>query len=137
MPPGPRCPSRSIGSMTDCVIGSGTSPLTAARSVAVARRALLVSGATETGTPGARPAPATGGGRLFHRPPQGVISRRATLDEAVFDLEAIDHEFLLFEDLATGSDAVVSRVEGGSYAVHYLDAWGTIASIPASKGLIR
>ena len=46
----------------------------------------------------------------------------ATLDEAVFDLEAMDHEFLLFQDLATGSDAVVSRVEGGSYAVQYLDA---------------
>jgi ribosome-associated translation inhibitor RaiA len=46
----------------------------------------------------------------------------ATLDEAVFDLEAMDHDFLLFQDLATGSDAVVSRVEGGSYAVQYLDA---------------
>ena len=56
----------------------------------------------------------------------------ATLDEAVFDLEAMDHEFLLFQDLATGSDAVVSRMEGGSYVVQYLDA---PAPEPAPEGV--
>ena len=56
----------------------------------------------------------------------------ATLDEAVFDLEAMDHEFLLFQDLATGSDAVVSRVEGGTYAVQYLAA---PAPAPAPEGV--
>ncbi len=45
----------------------------------------------------------------------------ATLDEAVFDLEAMDHDFLLFQDIATGADAVLSRNEGGSYSVQYVE----------------
>jgi ribosome-associated translation inhibitor RaiA len=44
----------------------------------------------------------------------------STVDEAVFDLESLDHDFFLFEDLASGQDALVERREGGSYALTYL-----------------
>lgn len=43
-----------------------------------------------------------------------------TLDEAVFDLEAMDFDFCLFHDLASGQDAVVHRAEGGTYVVRYV-----------------
>jgi ribosome-associated translation inhibitor RaiA len=43
-----------------------------------------------------------------------------TIDEAVLDLEELDHDFHLFADLGTGQDAVVHRVAGGSYRVQYL-----------------
>lgn len=43
-----------------------------------------------------------------------------TLDEAVFDLEAMDFDFCLFHDLASGQDAVVRRTEGGAYVVRYV-----------------
>lgn len=61
----------------------------------------------------------------------------ATLDEAVFDLEAMDHEFLLFHDLATGSDAVVSRNDGGTYGVQYLDAPPTETSAPGGAAAVE
>lgn len=41
----------------------------------------------------------------------------STFDEAVFDLEALDLDFLLFVDLASGQDAVVYRRPRGTYAV--------------------
>ncbi len=43
-----------------------------------------------------------------------------TIDEAVFDLEAMDFDFCLFHDLASGRDAVVHREEGGGYVVRYV-----------------
>jgi ribosomal subunit interface protein len=39
-----------------------------------------------------------------------------TPDEAAFDMELLGHDFLLFTDLSTGSDAVVFRTDDG-YAV--------------------
>ena len=36
-------------------------------------------------------------------------------DEAVFDMEQLDYDFYLFCDLASGSDAIVERVDDGSY----------------------
>lgn len=44
----------------------------------------------------------------------------ATVDEAVFDLEAMDYDFFLFTELAGGDDALVDRREGGSYGLRYL-----------------
>ena len=35
-----------------------------------------------------------------------------TIDEAVFDLETLDHDFFLFRDERTGADAVVWRLDG-------------------------
>jgi hypothetical protein len=43
-----------------------------------------------------------------------------TVDEAVLDLEELDHDFHLFTDLGTGQDAVVHRLPGGSYQVQHL-----------------
>lgn len=64
----------------------------------------------------------------------------ATLDEAVFDLEAMDHDFLLFRDLATGQDAVVARTAGGTYTVQYVDGPlesstdpGTVAALDVDR----
>jgi len=36
-----------------------------------------------------------------------------TVDEAVFDLELLDHDFFLFRNAATGEDNVVARVDDG------------------------
>lgn len=45
----------------------------------------------------------------------------STIDEAVFDLEAMDHDFFVFTDLATGRDAIVHRLGGdGSYRLGYV-----------------
>lgn len=48
----------------------------------------------------------------------------STFDEAVFDLETLDLEFLLFTDLASGLDAVVHRRPRGTYAVRLAEAPG-------------
>lgn len=48
-------------------------------------------------------------------------SPRATVDEAIFDLEAMDLDFFLFTDLASGRDALVQRRPGGTYQLQYLD----------------
>jgi ribosome-associated translation inhibitor RaiA len=45
----------------------------------------------------------------------------ATIDEAIFDMEAMDYSFFLFTDLATGQEAVVTRGEGGVYTVQLQD----------------
>lgn len=42
----------------------------------------------------------------------------STLDEAIFDMESLDHDFFLFTDLATGQDAVVWRDAAG-YRVRF------------------
>jgi len=38
-----------------------------------------------------------------------------TPDEAIFDMDQLDYDFYLFCDLASGSDAVIERLEVGSY----------------------
>lgn len=38
-----------------------------------------------------------------------------TPDEAIFDMEQLDHDFYLFRDLTSGGDAVVARQENGNY----------------------
>ena len=59
-------------------------------------------------------APAHAAARAEREPPERPVVRRrtlspaeSTLDEAVFDLEMLDGEFLLFRELGTGADAVV------------------------------
>ena len=42
-------------------------------------------------------------------------------DEAVFDLEALDHDFHLFRELATGQDSCLTRVEPGRYRLQQVD----------------
>jgi ribosome-associated translation inhibitor RaiA len=43
----------------------------------------------------------------------------ATIDEAVFDLESMDYDFLLFTELGSGLDALVERAENGRYGVAF------------------
>lgn len=59
----------------------------------------------------------------FDRPPEErELVRRKTFaidalspDEAIFDMEQLDHEFYLFVDLASDQDALLERVDHGSY----------------------
>jgi len=44
----------------------------------------------------------------------------ATVDEAVWDLESLDHDFHMFRELATGQDSILSRVGDGSYRLQQL-----------------
>jgi ribosome-associated translation inhibitor RaiA len=46
--------------------------------------------------------------------------RPATLDEAVFDLESLDHDFLLFREASTGDDALLARGDDGGYRLRRL-----------------
>jgi len=41
----------------------------------------------------------------------------ASVDEAVFDMESLGHDFYLFVEAGTGRDAVVHRLDDGGYAV--------------------
>lgn len=43
----------------------------------------------------------------------------ATIDEAVFDLESMDYDFLLFTELGSGLDALVERAEDGRYGLRF------------------
>jgi len=45
----------------------------------------------------------------------------STVDEAIFDMESLDHDFFLFTDEASGQDAVVDRRDDGTYGLHLRD----------------
>lgn len=45
-----------------------------------------------------------------------------TLDEAVFDLEMLGHDFHLFRELDTGQDAVLRHRSAGGYSLQRIDA---------------
>lgn len=42
-------------------------------------------------------------------------------DEAIFDMEQLDHDFYLFRDLATDLDAMVERLDDGTYRLTRLE----------------
>ena len=50
---------------------------------------------------------------------KSFTTAEATVDEAIFDLEALDYDFFLFSDLASGQDAVVHRLPGGVYGLQF------------------
>lgn len=52
-----------------------------------------------------------------------------SLDEAVLDLELLDHAFYLFEDVASGEDAVVARADGGGYELLRYEPDGPIDAV--------
>jgi len=60
---------------------------------------------------------------FYDRPPEErEIVRRKTYaldamspDEAIFDMEQLDHDFYLFQDVTNDSDALVARQDDGSY----------------------
>lgn len=59
----------------------------------------------------------------FPRPPEEreilrrktFTTREATIDEAAFDLESMDEDFLLFTELGSGLDSLLSRAGDGRY----------------------
>jgi ribosome-associated translation inhibitor RaiA len=63
--------------------------------------------------------------RVYERPVEErqLVARKTfavgemTLDEAVFDMEQLDHDFFLFRDLTTGDDALLTREEDGYHLV--------------------
>lgn len=85
--------------------------------------------------PGRRPgewrhgAPRTERPGWFDRPrdERQIVRRKTfaldelTLDEAAFDLEALDADFYLFRELATGGDAVLHRLPEGGYGLRRLE----------------
>jgi ribosome-associated translation inhibitor RaiA len=48
-------------------------------------------------------------------------SEEMTVDEAVCDLESLDHDFYLFRELLSGQDSVVYRVADGGYGLMQVD----------------
>lgn len=50
---------------------------------------------------------------------KSFTTAEATVDEAIFDMEALDHGFFLFTDLASGQDAVVHARDDGTYGLQY------------------
>ena len=60
---------------------------------------------------------------------------QVTIDEAIFDLEAMDYDFFLFTDLARGEDAVVDRRVDGSYGLQHLD--GTVPDAAATGAVVE
>lgn len=52
---------------------------------------------------------------------QRTFGADLTVDEAVFDLEMLDHDFYLFHDIAAGADALVHRTDPGSYEVVHVN----------------
>lgn len=77
------------------------------------------------------------------RPPEEreIVRRKsfttpeATVDEAIFDMEALDHDFFLFTDLATGQDAVVHRRDDGTYGLQYRDGASEDPTEPTAAAL--
>lgn len=63
-----------------------------------------------TQRPGRHPRP-VGERRIVRR--KTFSTPESTIDEAVFDMESLDHEFFLFADLASGQDALVWRDAAG------------------------
>ncbi len=55
-----------------------------------------------------------------------------TPDEAVFDLELLDHAFYLFKNRETGEDNVVTRSEGSGYELFEPSATCSLAEIVAT-----
>ncbi len=51
---------------------------------------------------------------------KAIAAGEETLDEAIFDLDQLDHEFHLYRDLDAGDDAVVQRLPDGGYRVAYV-----------------
>jgi ribosome-associated translation inhibitor RaiA/cold shock CspA family protein len=59
----------------------------------------------------------------FDRPPdqrelvrrKSYVDAETTPDEAAFDMDQLDYDFYLFRDLASGEDALLERVDDGSY----------------------
>lgn len=56
---------------------------------------------------------------------------RQSIDDAVLDLELLDHDFLLFVHDVTGGDAVVARDDGGYVMSERTPATGAIAAAVA------
>jgi RNA polymerase-binding transcription factor DksA len=85
----------------------------------------------------ARRGPRAGGpGRRDRSDGERVLVRRttlspadSTLDEAIFDLEMLDADFLLFREVATGADAVVHHRDDGRLGLVRHD--GTAPDVPA------
>jgi len=59
-----------------------------------------------------------------------------TTDEAVLDLELLDHEFFLFEHAGSGADCVVARADGEGYELFCPEPFGPVDSVaPVSVSL--
>lgn len=61
-------------------------------------------------------------------------ARPMTLDQALYEMELVGHDFYLFVDSTTGQPSVVYRRHGYDYGVIHLDAEAPAAAVPAEAG---
>lgn len=107
------------------------------------RRALRRRGPTSPPGEWRHGDPATSRLPYHPRPPEEreIVRRKSfstvqsSVDEAIFDLESMDHDFFLFTDVATGTDALVHRLEGGTYGLQYSDGPGARPSDPTAAAV--
>ena len=59
-----------------------------------------------------------------------------TLDQALYEMELVGHDFFLFVDAATGSPSVVYRRRGWDYGVIHLDVQGDGAAAEHADGAV-
>jgi ribosomal subunit interface protein len=57
-----------------------------------------------------------------------------TLDQALYEMELVGHDFYLFVDASTGTPSVVYRRRGWDYGVIHLDVQAAAAEAPATSG---
>jgi len=60
---------------------------------------------------------------------------RSTADEAMFDLEMMDYDFLLYTDAVSGTDSVVSRGGSKGYQVTALAQAAALTLVAAKEVL--
>lgn len=66
---------------------------------------------------------------------KSFTTAEATVDEAIFDMESLDHDFFLFTDLASGEDAIVHVREDGTYGLQYASGAGEDQTEPTAAVL--
>jgi ribosome-associated translation inhibitor RaiA len=52
-----------------------------------------------------------------------------TIDEAAYEMDLLDHDFLLYRDVRSGGPALVRHLPRGGYGVQGVDPVGTVATV--------
>jgi ribosome-associated translation inhibitor RaiA len=60
---------------------------------------------------------------------KSFASTPMTVDEAVYEMELLDHDFFLYRDVASGSAALVHRLADGGYGVQGVERGETVGTV--------
>jgi ribosome-associated translation inhibitor RaiA len=60
---------------------------------------------------------------------KSFASAPMTVDEAVYEMELLDHDFFLYRDVASGAAALVHRLADGGYGVQGVEPGATVGTI--------